>query len=84
MISLLNTNVHTYAVAPVFAVMETFCYKKFAELCGYPLETADGIFVPGGSFANITALMVARHDAFPHVREEGWLPNDKPVMFASV
>lgn len=67
--AVLNTNVHTYSVAPVFAVMENFVIKKFAELCDFNMENHDGIFVPGGTFANITALIVARHAAFPHVRE---------------
>lgn len=67
--SVLNNNVHTYGVSPVFAVMENYCVKKFADLCNFSDKTYDGIFVPGGTFANITALIVARHKAFPHVRE---------------
>jgi len=53
--AILNTCVHTYAVAPMFAIMETFCVKKFADICGYKNETSDGIFVPGGTFANATS-----------------------------
>lgn len=36
-----------------------------------------------GTFANISAAMAARHAAFPHVKAEGWAPEDKPVMFTS-
>ena len=34
--------------------------------------------------AFITALMVARHAAFPHVRMLGWRDSDRPVCFTSV
>ena len=31
---------------------------------------ADGILCPGGTFANVVALMIARHACFPHVKAE--------------
>lgn len=64
--------------------MERFCIKRLSEICGFKVETADGIFVPGGTYANITGLAVARHKYFPHVREEGFRPEDQPVIFTSV
>lgn len=81
--AVLNTNVHTYAVAPVFAMMEQEVIKSMAAQVGMDRSTADGILCPGGTFANMTALMVARNEAFPHVRMSGWTAEDKPVCFTS-
>lgn len=52
----------------MFAIMERYCVDEFIRLCEYDPSKADGILVPGGTFANITSLMVARHEHFPHVR----------------
>jgi glutamate/tyrosine decarboxylase-like PLP-dependent enzyme len=81
--AVLNTNVHTYAVAPAFAMMEQEVIKSMAAQVGMDRATADGILCPGGTFANVTALMVARNEAFPHVRMSGWSPEDRPVCFTS-
>ena len=35
---------------------------------------AAGVLVPGGSFANFQAMVLARHHHFPHVRLDGWKP----------
>ena len=40
--AVLNTNVHTYAVSPVFAVMETAVIKRVAGLLGFNPDTAEG------------------------------------------
>ena len=81
--SVLNTNVHTFGVAPVFATVERACIQGMAKQIGFNPELADGILCPGGTFANISAGMVARHAAFPHVKVDGWAPEDRPVMFTS-
>jgi len=81
--AVLNTNVHTYAVAPAFAMMEQEIIKSMAVQVGFNRDTADGILCPGGTFANMSAMMVARNEKFPHVRKEGWRPEDKPVCFTS-
>eukprot|EP00038_Savillea_parva_P023500 m.41201 g.41201 ORF g.41201 m.41201 type:complete len:515 (+) comp6096_c0_seq2:61-1605(+) len=81
--ALLNSNVHTYAVAPAFAVMEQEIIKSMATMIGFDRDTADGILCPGGTFANMSAMMVARNEKFPHVRMSGWKPEDRPVCFTS-
>jgi glutamate/tyrosine decarboxylase-like PLP-dependent enzyme len=83
LVGIFNTAVHTYAVSPVFAMMEVECVKETAKAFGFNVETADGLFVPGGTYANMTALMIARHHAFPHVKLSGFKPGDNPVSFAS-
>lgn len=80
--AVLNTNVHTFAVAPVFAMIETEVIRSMAEKIGFNRETADGIFVPGGTYANMSALMLARDAFFPHVRTKGYR-GERPVCFTS-
>lgn len=49
-----NTNCHTFEVAPVFTLVETAVLTKLACLVGGPYSDAhDGLFVPGGSIANL-------------------------------
>jgi glutamate/tyrosine decarboxylase-like PLP-dependent enzyme len=43
------------------AEVELVCIDWLKSLCGYP-ESAAGLFVSGGSAANLTALMVARQE----------------------
>ena len=57
--------------------------KIFAAKFGFNTETAEGCMNPGGTMSNIMALLVARHEHFPHVRMEGWQPDDKPVAFTA-
>ena len=81
--AILNTNVHTFSVSPVLALIETKVIKEMARIAGLDPRTADGIVVPGGSYANLIAFYVARHRKFPHVRQEGWRATDRPVVFTS-
>ena len=49
-----NTNCHTFEVAPVITLVETEVLAKLARLIGRPYSRDhDGLFVPGGSIANI-------------------------------
>ena len=72
-ISVTNTNCHTYAVAPVYSTMERAVIKAMAKLVGFKdLERVDGCLNPGGSQSNLTALIVARHYKFSTVKLNGW------------
>ena len=82
-VTILNTAVHVYHVAPVFTIMEREIMKIFAGKFGFDPETADGVMNPGGTMSNIMALLVARHHHFPHVRMKGWRPEDQPVAFTA-
>jgi glutamate/tyrosine decarboxylase-like PLP-dependent enzyme len=81
--AVLNTNSHTFAVSPVFNVLERAVIKGMAERIGFATETCDGLLGPGGTFNNVTALMLARHACFPHVRLSGWQSDDNAVCFTS-
>lgn len=84
--AVLNTNVHTYAVAPFFATLETEVIKTFGRFVGWDADQVDGIVVPGGSYANLIGLVLARHRYFPALRTEGYVAtglSGRPVMLAS-
>jgi glutamate/tyrosine decarboxylase-like PLP-dependent enzyme len=82
-VGLLNANIHTYAASAINSVIEVNCINELGKMAGYKEGKIDGLFVPGGSYANMVALMVARNEAFPHVRQEGWKSGDNPVILMS-
>ena len=45
----LNTNIHTFEVAPAFIVVEHHLLGYIRKLFGWSAEEGDGIFNPGGS-----------------------------------
>lgn len=59
--SALNTNVHVYATSPFFSVCEREVVRASAGLFGFDPDQADGVFVPGGSYANLAAMVLARN-----------------------
>ncbi|KAG7154178.1 Acidic amino acid decarboxylase GADL1-like 2 [Homarus americanus] len=65
----LNTNQHTFEVAPVFIMVEHFVISKLVELFGW--QQGDGIFSPGGSMSNMYGLVLARYRAHPEVKRRG-------------
>ncbi len=58
-VSLINTNVHTFEASPVFSLAEIELVKNLAAVVGFQ-ENADGIFCPGGSYSNMMGLYLAR------------------------
>ena len=79
--SVVNNSVHTYGAAPLATVVEQYLIEQVGRLADF--SEADGIFCPGGSFANMGAMLVARNELFPHVQEDGWQGSDRPVVFTS-
>ena len=79
--SVINNSVHTYGAAPLATVVEQHLIEHVGQLAGF--SAADGIFCPGGSYANMGAMLVARNELFPHVSDKGWLAGDRPVVFTS-
>lgn len=77
--ALANTSMYTYEVAPVATLIEKELIAKMCRLIGY--ENGDGIFVPGGSNANLTAMLAARNRALPSIKEEG--VTSKLALFVS-
>lgn len=54
-----NTNAHTYEVAPVFTLAEVEVLAKMARIVGGAYAGShDGLFVPGGSIANLYGALL--------------------------
>ncbi|MCK8480592.1 pyridoxal phosphate-dependent decarboxylase family protein [Psychroserpens algicola] len=67
---MLNNSMYTYKVAGPQVGIEKTILKKICSMIGYP-ETADGTFAPGGSMSNHMAVLMARDNYNPSVRNEG-------------
>ena len=65
----INGSVYTYEVAPCFTLMENEVYDLMRKLVGW--EALDGIFTPGGSFANFMAISTSRYNLNPKFKTAG-------------
>ena len=65
-----NTSMYTYEVAPVATMIEKEMINLMNSYTGY--KSGDGIFVTGGSNANLVAMLSARNRVFPEGRFEGY------------
>ncbi|KAJ1856837.1 Glutamate decarboxylase 2 [Coemansia sp. RSA 1822] len=81
LLAVLNNNAHVTRAAPSGAAIERMVARKLAQLLGFPSE-ADGLTFPGGSYANLHALMTARNTRFPDVRTRG-MSNVRGAVFTS-
>ena len=62
--SAVNRYVGVFAPAPALVQLETNVIRWFARAVGYP-ESAGGFLTSGGSLANFSALVAARHEKLP-------------------
>jgi len=74
--SALNSNVHTFEVAPILTEIERSMLAKIASLwLGENADGSapdhDGLFVPGGSIANLYSMILARERACPEAKKTG-------------
>lgn len=76
-VSSLNNNAGAFHQSPAFSAAEGEVVTAFARLAG--MEGASGMLLPGGSFANLQALVLARAKHFPRYGEEP----AKPVLYTS-
>eukprot|EP00095_Tigriopus_kingsejongensis_P002620 snap_masked-scaffold1459_size40432-processed-gene-0.5 protein:Tk02620 transcript:snap_masked-scaffold1459_size40432-processed-gene-0.5-mRNA-1 annotation:"glutamate decarboxylase-like protein 1" len=74
----LNTNNHTFEVAPVFIVTERSVIQYIMKKFGF--TKGDGIFSPGGSTSNMYGMVLARHRMFPEIKQKGLLGSGKPLV----
>jgi aromatic-L-amino-acid decarboxylase len=73
-----NRYTGVFAPAPALVQLETNVIRWFARIVGYP-ESAGGFLTSGGSLANFSAVVAARHEKLPenflkgtlYVSEEG-------------
>ena len=75
--ALTNTSIYTYEVAPLATLIERELIRTMAGFVGF--EKFDGIFLTGGSNANLLAMLAARHTKYPAIKEEGF-QNRRPLI----
>ena len=68
--TLTNTSMATYEIAPVATVIEEEMIRLMNSYVGY--DNGDGIFLSGGSNANLVAMLTARNYVFPGGRFDGY------------
>jgi len=78
--SLTNTSMATYELAPLATLMEQELLQKMNSLVGF--NQGEGIFVTGGSNANLIAMLCARNKAIPEVKQQG-LQSSPLALFVS-
>lgn len=78
---LANTSMYTYEVAPVATTIETEMISLMNSYTGY--KNGDGIFVSGGSNANLVAMFSARNRILPESRFDGYDKNQKLVAYVN-
>ncbi len=76
-----NTSMYTYEVAPVATLIEMEMIKKMSEIVGF--NNGDGIFVTGGSNANLIAMFSARNKLFPEIMSIGMKHLPQMSLFVS-
>jgi glutamate/tyrosine decarboxylase-like PLP-dependent enzyme len=70
LIPLADTSMYTYKVAGAQVLVEREVLAKL--LASVPYPDGDGTFSPGGSLANMTAMLIARNQALDCVRDIGF------------
>ncbi len=63
--------------------MEKNLIQYCGKLVGFNEGSIDGMFCPGGSMSNMYAMLLARHQAFPHSKRKGIRDCGELVMFVS-
>lgn len=81
--ALANTSMYTFEAAPVGTLMELELMARMTRSAGF--TNGEGIFTPGGSIANLMAVIAARHRAFPDSKRRGVAGGGlaDPVIFLS-
>ncbi len=69
LVPVLNNSMYTYKVAGVHVLIERILVEKMGRLMGY--DQPGGVFSPGGSLSNMTAMALARNQAEEGAREAG-------------
>jgi len=67
-VAALNTSMATYEISPVATLMEKEIISQLGDLLNLKL---DGLMVPGGSYANMLGLHLARYSKNPDVKMKG-------------
>jgi len=66
----LNQSLAVWEMSPIGTAIDRDLMGSFKKLLGYP-RASEGSLVPGGAFANLTALLTARDALEPHASKNG-------------
>jgi len=69
-VAAMNQSLAVWEMSPIATAIDRDLMTGFKKLFGYPLA-AEGSLVPGGAFANITALLAARDALVPQASKSG-------------
>lgn len=78
LISLTNTSMATYEIAPIATLIEQELIQALNSLIGF--TQGEGTFVTGGSNANLIAMMCARNKMLPEAKYQGIQSNPLTVF----
>jgi glutamate/tyrosine decarboxylase-like PLP-dependent enzyme len=76
-----NTSMYTYEVAPVATLIENEMIAKMLGIAGFP--DGEGLFLTGGSNANLIAMFSARNRKMPRVKTGGLMTEYRLAAFVS-
>lgn len=76
-----NTSMSTYGGSPVATLIENKLIKKMTAIVGF--NDGDGIFVTGGTQANLVAVLSARNALDPNIKKTGLRQQHDLVLFIS-
>jgi sulfinoalanine decarboxylase/sulfinoalanine decarboxylase/aspartate 1-decarboxylase len=77
---LANSSLYTFKAAGAQVLVEETVLRKLLGAISF--EAGEGTFVPGGSLANLLALVLARNAAWPSAREHG-CPDTGRAVYSS-
>ena len=69
-VAAMNQSLAVWEMSPIATAIDRDLIASFKKLFGYP-RAADGSLVPGGAFANLTALLAARDALEPRASKFG-------------
>ena len=69
-VAAMNNSLAVWEMSPIATAIDRDVLARFKRLFGYP-KSAEGSFVPGGAFANLTALLAARDALVPGASRRG-------------
>jgi glutamate/tyrosine decarboxylase-like PLP-dependent enzyme len=83
LVSSLNNNGGAFHQSPAMSAAELEVIRVFARLFGFG-EPASGMLLPGGTFATLQALALARARHFPEWQEQGPAAvQERPLLYTS-
>ncbi len=84
LVPVINTSLYTFKAAGPMTMIEQIVIARMANRLGFgsTQDKPEGIFTPGGSISNLVAMLIARNQACPTLRNEG-APGTKITCYAS-